>query len=50
MKKVTISPSDAKAIAFFEKLSKKKEELRKKIESKLDEIASLKTKSDNFAQ
>jgi hypothetical protein len=37
MKKVVvISPSDAKAIAFFAKIAKKKEELRIKIESKLN--------------
>lgn len=42
MKKVTISPTDAKAIAFFEKITKKKEELRKKIESRLTETTLLK--------
>lgn len=41
MKKVVISPTDTKAIAFFEKILKKKEELRKKIESKLAKTASL---------
>ncbi len=44
MKKVVISPSDTKAIAFFEKLARKKEEIRKKIESKLMKTASLKPK------
>jgi hypothetical protein len=44
MKKVVISPSDTKAIAFFEKLAKKKDELRAKIESRLVKTASLKTK------
>jgi hypothetical protein len=42
MKKVVISPTDTKAIAFFEKLVKRKEELRKKIEDKLAKTASLK--------
>lgn len=36
MKKVVISPTDTKAIAFFEKIAKKKEELRLKIEKTLE--------------
>ena len=44
MKKVVISPTDTRAIAFFEKLAKKKAELRAKIESKLVKTASLKHK------
>jgi len=36
MKKVVISPTNAKAIAFFEDLNKKKEVLRKKIEAKIN--------------
>ncbi len=35
MKKVVISPANTKAIAFFEALSKKKEELKKKMEARL---------------
>lgn len=35
MKKVVISPTNAKAIAFFSELNKKKEELRKKVEVKI---------------
>jgi len=50
MKKVVISPTDAKAIAFFAKIAEKKEALRKKIESKLDETALLKGKGGKFAQ
>ena len=44
MKKVVISPNDKNAIAFFEKLNKKKEELRKRIEAKLAKTVSLKLK------
>ena len=38
MKKVVISPSNTKAIAFFEELNKKKEELKKKAEAKVAKI------------
>lgn len=34
IKKIVISPENKKAIEFFEKLSKKKEALRKKLEAK----------------
>lgn len=34
IKKVVISASNSKAIAFFDELNRKKEELRKKIEAK----------------
>ena len=36
MKKVVISPTNAKAIAFFEDLNRKKEAHRKKIEVKIN--------------
>jgi hypothetical protein len=44
MKKIVISPTNKKAIAFFEELSKRKDESRKRIESKLIKAASLKQK------
>lgn len=50
MKKVTISPANVKAIAFFEEIVRKKEELRKKIESKLEEAVVLKGKSTKVFQ
>lgn len=45
MKKVIISPTDTKAIAFFTEIEKKKEERRKKMETKLEEMAKLIKKS-----
>jgi hypothetical protein len=38
MKKVIISPSNSRAIAFFEDLNKKKEERKKKFEAKAIKI------------
>jgi len=40
MKKVVISPTDTKAIAFFNNLSTKKDELKKKVDKKLDIISA----------
>lgn len=44
MKKVVISPSNTKAIAFFNELNKKKEELRKKAEEKARKHSLTKSK------
>lgn len=50
MKKVVISPENRPAIAFFEKLNKKKEELRKKIEARISKTAESMTKKQETAK
>ncbi len=42
VKKIVISPNNAKAIHFFEELDRKKAELNKKMDAKLDKIISAK--------
>lgn len=42
VKKIIISPNNIKAIHFFEELDRKKTELNKKIDAKLDKIISAK--------
>ncbi len=45
MKKVVISPQDKPAIAFFEKLNAKKEEMRKKIQAQISKTVELRKKA-----
>ncbi len=47
MKRIIISPTNLKAIAFFEKITKKKEEIRAKIMAKLDKAVEVKNKFNN---
>lgn len=50
IKKVTISPKNSKAIAFFEDLHKKKEEIKKKLEKSSAFSKVVETKKNQIAR